>query len=236
MHDVYQDRLEVLARLLAALCHENADTIGRATAAVLDADLARADQVIADRGRLARNRAESDRHARDLLARELHGENDLRGAVASIYIGESLAQMTELAAQIAEAARRRYPRAVVPPVLRPRFEEMGRIAGGIAGLAGQALISRDPAMRAAAEDAEDEMTNLHRTLLTIIDYGDWGYGVATAVDVSLLSRCYERFAGHAGAIARRSVLQESSSPSPASSKSSMRWIRRRVASLTAPDS
>jgi phosphate transport system protein len=32
---------------------------------------------------------------------------------------------------------------------------------------------------------------------------DWEHGVATAVDVTLLGRFYERFADHAVAVARR---------------------------------
>jgi phosphate transport system protein len=35
---------------------------------------------------------------------------------------------------------------------------------------------------------------------------DWPYGVAAAVDVTLLGRFYERFADHAVSVARRMVF------------------------------
>jgi phosphate transport system protein len=36
------------------------------------------------------------------------------------------------------------------------------------------------------------MDDLHQTLFTVIGYEDWSYSVATAIDLSLLSRFYER--------------------------------------------
>jgi phosphate transport system protein len=41
------------------------------------------------------------------------------------------------------------------------------------------------------------MDELHRHLFTVLMDRDWKYSVATAADVTLLSRYYERFADHA---------------------------------------
>jgi phosphate transport system protein len=36
---------------------------------------------------------------------------------------------------------------------------------------------------------------------------DWSYGVEAAIDITLISRFYERFADHAVSVARRVVQQ-----------------------------
>jgi phosphate transport system protein len=41
---------------------------------------------------------------------------------------------------------------------------------------------------------------------------EWKHGVAAAVDVTLLSRYYERFADHAVEIARRVIFQVTGEP------------------------
>jgi phosphate transport system protein len=50
------------------------------------------------------------------------------------------------------------------------------------------------------------MDDLHRTLFTVLRVADWEHGVATAVDVSLLSHFYERFADHALFVADQVVF------------------------------
>ena len=50
------------------------------------------------------------------------------------------------------------------------------------------------------------MDDLYRTLFTTLDCRVWPYGIATAVDVALLSRYYERFADHAVSLARQAAF------------------------------
>ena len=51
------------------------------------------------------------------------------------------------------------------------------------------------------------MDDLHRHLFTVLMDREWKHGVTAAVDVTLLSRFYERFADHAVEIARRVIFQ-----------------------------
>jgi phosphate transport system protein len=74
---------------------------------------------------------------------------------------------------------------------------MGRIAAILASTAGLAIANGTVTGVRTVRDIDDEMNDLHRTLFSVVGYGDWEYGAATAVDVSMLSRCYERFADHA---------------------------------------
>ena len=51
------------------------------------------------------------------------------------------------------------------------------------------------------------MDDLHRHLFTVLMDREWKHGVTAAVDVTLLSRFYERFADHAVEVARRVIFQ-----------------------------
>ena len=55
------------------------------------------------------------------------------------------------------------------------------------------------------EDYDDEMDRLHRQLFTIVLSPNWRHGVESAIDVTLLSRYYERFADHAVTIGKRII-------------------------------
>ena len=49
------------------------------------------------------------------------------------------------------------------------------------------------------------MDRLHRHMFTVLLDPGWGHGVATAVDLTLLARYYERFADHAVLVGRATV-------------------------------
>jgi phosphate transport system protein len=91
------------------------------------------------------------------------------------------------------------------------FAEMGRIAVNIGHDAKDVVLSGNPdkAAQLADDDAVDE---LHSQLFTIVLDPQWPHPVATAVDVTLLSRYYERFADHAVTVGRRVIFQATGSP------------------------
>ena len=69
------------------------------------------------------------------------------------------------------------------------------------------LLTRDPEKAARIREDDDAMDDLHRHLFTVLMDQEWKHGVAAAVDVTLLSRFYERFADHAVEVARRVIFQ-----------------------------
>jgi phosphate transport system protein len=66
--------------------------------------------------------------------------------LAGIHAVESLARMGDLAAHIGEAVRRRHPRPVLPPVLRPRFTRMAELANEMMGMFERVVRDRDTIM------------------------------------------------------------------------------------------
>jgi phosphate transport system protein len=114
--------------------------------------------------------------------------------------------MGDLALHVAKAARRRHPEPVLPEPVRPYFAEMGAVAVKLALQAEQVIKTRDVQAAKLLEAADDQVDDIHKHLFTVIMDRDWPYGVAAAVDVTLLGRFYERFADHAVSVARRMVF------------------------------
>jgi phosphate transport system protein len=113
---------------------------------------------------------------------------------------------------VAKTARRRHPTHAIPDDVSDYFAEMGRIAVNIGHDAKDVVLSGDPDKAAKLADEDDAMDELHRHLFTVVMDHPWPHPVATAVDVTLLSRYYERFADHAVEIGRRVIFQATGAP------------------------
>jgi phosphate transport system protein len=131
---------------------------------------------------------------------------DLREIAGAIRIAVDAEQMSELAVQVAEIARRHHPNPVVPEQVSERVAELSALTVALAHGAQEVLLSREP--RLAAQLCRDAaaVTDLHRRQLAVLIDPRWRSGVAAGVDVALVSRLYERFAGHAARIAGRFAL------------------------------
>ena len=106
---------------------------------------------------------------------------------------------------VARAARRRHPHLVMPAEVAPYFAEMGRIGSAMARQAGQVIRTRDLEWATEIETDDDAMDDLHRHLFTMLLDPTWPHGTGPAIDITLISRFYERYADHAVTLARRVV-------------------------------
>jgi phosphate transport system protein len=95
---------------------------------------------------------------------------------------------------------------VLPEEVRSYFAEMGKVSVRLARAAAQAIRDRDASAAETLESDDDQVDDIHRHLFTVIMDREWPHGVAAAVDATLLSRFYERFADHAVSVARRMVF------------------------------
>lgn len=206
MREAYQVELGELAEELANMCSMSATAMELATKALLDADLGLAEQVIGDDAKIDDARSSCEEHAYALLALQAPVATDLRTVLAAIHAAESLERMGDLALHVAKAARRRHPNPVLPEQVRPYFSKMGRVAVELARSAEQVILHQDVEKARALEEADDEMDDLHRHLFSVIMDKEWPHGVASAVDVTLLGRFYERYADHAVSVAKRVVF------------------------------
>lgn len=207
MRDAYQEQMAALNALLGEMCDTVGNEMERATHALLEADLELAEQVISDHDRLTERSAEAEEMAFELLALQAPVAGDLRTIVGGFQLVSEIDRMGALALHVAKVARRRHPFRVLPEEVAGYFTEMGRLAFELARNAHRVLESQDPQDALALMEDDDAMDDLHRHLFTVMMDRDWEHGVASAVDVTLLGRYYERFADHAVSIARRVVFQ-----------------------------
>jgi phosphate transport system protein len=206
MREAYHNELGQLADRLAEMCAMVGEAMDLATRALLETDLALAEQVISGDEKIDDARSACEEHAYSLLALQAPVATDLRTVLAAIHAAESLERMGDLALHVAKAARRRHPNPVLPEAVRGSFAEMGRIAVSLARGTEEVIRTQDVAAARALDDADDEMDDLHRNLFGVIMDKDWPHGVAAAVDVTLLGRFYERYADHAVSVAKRVVF------------------------------
>lgn len=188
------------------MCEVASNALRDATKALLDADLSKAEQVIASDVKLDEMRSNAENVAVELLALEAPVASDLRTVVSAIWIVADLQRMGALAIHVAKAARRRHPAHVIPAEIRPIVERMGRVGVHLADQAGVVLRERDVDLARQLEVEDDLMDDLQRELFAAMLDPAWRHGVGPAVDIALLARFYERFADHAVAVARRVVF------------------------------
>lgn len=200
-------QLAVLTDQLAEMCRLAGVAMDRATLALLQADLTLAEQVISDHQNILSASAVVEETGFVLLTRQAPIARDLRATVGSIQIVADIERMGALALHVAEIARRRHPKPALPEDVTEHFAEMGRIAQDLAANAHQVIVSCDLGRARYIREADDAMDQLHRHLFTVMMDREWPHGAAAAVDVTLLSRYYERFADHAVEISRRIIFQ-----------------------------
>lgn len=189
------------------MCRLAGIAMERATHALLRADLHSAEHVIGEHENIKTARLRAEEASFRLMALYAPIGRDLREVVGSIQIVADLERMGSLALHVAEAARRRHPRCAVPEEANGFFAEMGRIAVELGDNARQVIISHDIGRARYIREADDAMDDLHRHLFTVMVDREWTHGTTAAVDVTLLSRYYERFADHAVQISRRVIFQ-----------------------------
>lgn len=207
MRTAYQEQLEALTSVLGEMCELAGTAMARATQALLQADLAIAEEVIGDTDRMSRLTARAEEQSFALLALQAPVAGDLRGVVSGFQIVADADRMGALALHVAKVARRRHPAKALPEEVNGYFAEMGRVAVELSNSAQEVLLTRDPEKAARIREEDDAMDDLHRHLFNVLMDREWKHGVTAAVDVTLLSRFYERFADHAVEVARRVIFQ-----------------------------
>lgn len=199
------DEIEAVNADLVELTRLVGSAMNRATQALLDADLQMAEQVIAQDAQVDTLTDEVEARCFDIIAMQAPNDSDLRMVIGALRIAASLERMGDLAEHVAKQARMRYPRPAVPQELRATFAVMGGIAEAIVSKTGSVIATKDVELVADIARHDAEMDRLHRELFTIVLSPSWSHGVEAAIDITLLSRYYERYADHAVSVTRRVV-------------------------------
>lgn len=203
MRDAFHDDLDAIGLSLVEMSQLANTAMVRATKAILEADLAVAEEVISEDERIDNLHHDLDTRTLTLLARQQPVAGDLRTIVASIRMSSDIERMGDLAHHIAKLARMRYPACAIPPELVFIIQEMGQVAQRIMTKTTGIITSRDTLAAVELEKDDDEMDKLHRKLFEILLDDNWAHGIETAIDMTLIGRYYERYADHAVSVARR---------------------------------
>jgi phosphate transport system protein len=205
MRDAYHDDLDAITAKLTQMASLAGSMIGRATTALLDADLELAERVITADEQVDLLYREVEELAYDVMARQQPVAGDLRLLVTSLRMVHDLERMGDLALHVGKLARMRYPQRAIPAELRSLVLEMGQTAQRIVEKAGSVVASRDVRTALELEHDDDIMDDYQRRLYTLLLDERRPYPTEVAIDVTLCGRYYERFCDHAVSVARRVV-------------------------------
>ena len=134
MRTVYHEHLSELAEQLSRLCGLAGATMERATRALLQADLASAEQVISDYDKIAAMGTRAEESAITLLALQQPVAGELRSIISWIQVIADIDRMGALAVHVAKIVRQRHPEHVLPAEVEGYFAEMGRVAVELANV------------------------------------------------------------------------------------------------------
>ncbi len=205
MREIFDAELKALGDDLQAMAVRVEHGIASAGRALATADLALAESIIVDDLAIDRLERQLDERSIHLLAQQQPVATDLRVVVSALRMSATLERMGDLARHIAEIARGRYPRQAVPQSLSGVFAEMDSAAVRLAQRVVTLLENRDVALAESIEADDDLLDNLHGDTFTAMLGGEWSGSPQQTVDVTLMSRYYERFGDHGVSIARRVV-------------------------------
>jgi phosphate transport system protein len=203
MRDAYHEELEAVSDRLVRMTASAGIAITLASEALLASDLSLAEQVISADRTIDDLRDELDDKVVELLARQQPVASELRLVVTALRMAEDIERMGDLALHVAKLTRLRYPDPTIPDPLRVDFATMGTIAQRLAEKLRTVIANHDPAGARELDHDDDEMDQLHRKHFVTMASPSWTHGIEAAIDVTLASRYYERYADHSVKAARR---------------------------------
>lgn len=205
MRDIFDAELKQLGDDLEAMSARVEQAVTNAGRALLTADLTLAESVIADDLAIDALERDLDERCVRLLAQQQPVATDLRVVVSALRMSASLERMGDLARHVAQVTRARYPEVAVPAGLEETFTQMQDAAVRVARRVTTLLGTRDLALAESIEQDDDLLDELHSDTFAAMLGGEWEHGPQATVDVTLLSRYYERFGDHGVSVARRIV-------------------------------
>ncbi len=203
VREAFHGDLTQLGQQLAGMSTAAAASMRGATRALLDADLALAEQVMGADAELDVQRAQCEEQAYALLALQAPVARDLRTVLAATYCAEKIERMGDLAAHIADAARFAHPGHAVPAELADTFAKLGEVTANMADRLAELITVPTAGAFAELDAIDSEVDRMHAGVLATISAADFAHGPQVAASLALVARFYERFADQAVSTAKR---------------------------------
>lgn len=203
MRETFHKELTELRELLREMCSHAAGAISDATVALLGVDRAAAERVLAADADLDAMRDQCEDRAQQMLALQAPVASDLRIVLAAIYCAEKIERMGDLASHVANTTRHSHPHPVVPDELRPTFTKLGEVCATMAERLVCQIAEPKPGAFAELDEIDHEVDALHAEVLRTITAPEWPHDVPLAINLTLVTRFYERYADQAVSAAKR---------------------------------
>lgn len=203
MRAIFTAELEALGEDLVRMSQLVEKAVSSAGTALLDVDLALAEQVIEADHTIDALERDLDERCVLLIAQQQPVAGDLRTVISALRMSSSLERMGDLARHIAELTRLRYPTPVVPEALRDMFARMHEGATRISQETTTVLQTRDVELAQAIDSDDDLLDRLHDEAFNATLSGQYELTAQQVVDITLAARYFERFGDHAVSVASR---------------------------------
>jgi phosphate transport system protein len=203
MRDNFKNELDAINETLGEMGDLVRTAMEHATTALLTANNDLAEQTIQNDNKIDDMQHELDGRALMIMARQAPVASDLRILVTALRMASDFERMGDFAHHIARLARMYAPNKVVPSELEESIKEMGAIADRLTVKLIKVIETRDADLALEIEIDDDQMDKLQKKIMTLMLEPSWSHGVESAINLTLLTRYYERFADHAVSISRR---------------------------------
>ena len=205
MRSAYHDQLDQFDEALVHMTKLVNAAMIEATNALLDADLVAAESVIAGDEAIDAVAHDMEEQALQLVALQAPVATDLR-----VCCCQACASRRPLNVWATSRYTSRRPLECDTRERCSHRTAIGHHRDGRRGRTdrpahGRGLATRDIDAAIGLAVIDDDMDFLHRQLFHAVLSEDWQHGVEAAIDVTLVSRYYERFADHAVTIGKRVV-------------------------------
>ena len=135
--------------------------------------------------------------------------SDLRFLLSVLRIVPELERSHDLVVNIAHTANHILSQDLSPRT-RGLVEQMGRFVSSMWRQAADSWYQRDSSVAAALRELDDELDELHASLIAELASGQMA--IPVTMEMTLVARSYERLAAHAVNIARRVVFLAGTQP------------------------
>jgi phosphate transport system protein len=200
----FHHQLDDVKADIVRLAAMTTETIPRATQALLNSDLAAAQQIIDDDDVIDQQSIEVEEACLRLLALQQPMASDLRALMTAIKLNWDLERSADLAVNICKTVRRVYG-VTLTPQLRGIIEQMSEEAYRLMRLAVDSYMDANMALAAALDDMDDRLDALQVELVRAIfeAHENESMPLLSAVQLALIGRYYERIGDHAVNIGER---------------------------------
>lgn len=212
MRNEYHYQLDLVSGELVAMTRLVGVAMEQASQALLRLDLALAEQVIAGDDEIDNLASKVEADCFQVSALQQPVATDLRIIVAALRISGSLERMGDLAVHVARAARAAFPSSAMPEEANATLVEMAAVAQQASDATGAMIANMDAHAAGAIAAADREMSQLHGRLAKMMLSSEWKSDTEAVINVTLISRFYERYTNHAVSIAKRVVYVVTGEP------------------------